>query len=410
MTVRLAARAMAPIRLGTATRPFMTHVHRTATAADGPGTAPSLDVFRAVVCLSIVGAHTFFGALPLAEHLGHGAAWCVAHLRFGFESFFVVAGYFLAHGFRPGAWSYLSVRAFFTRRLVRLALPYWAAIAFGLVGFQVSAWVRDRPYAPPSPAELLPLLAFVQDLAPVTAPSAVYWFMAPLMQFYVAWAAVFWCARRWHLNRSPAAFHDRAVVVAYHFTALALVSSLVFALTGPRVTWALPTNAMYLAIGCLAYWRTVGLGGAAALNLGVCALVALGLATGASRPVAAGGAALLLVRAAARPTLSPNAATRVLAFIGHRSYSIYLTHTYVIYRVLNVPAVLRLELPPLGEVAVCLGAVGAAVVVGLVFYQLVERPLARAARRLEYRGPPLAPPATGPERGDARQPQTSHRA
>lgn len=371
--------------------------------------ASSLDVFRAVVCLQIVTAHTFFGARypALAEHLGQVTVWCVAHLRFGFESFFVIAGFFLAHGFRPGAWSYLSVRAFFSRRLVRLALPYWVAIAFGLLGFQVSAWVRDRPYALPSPTELLPLLAFVQDLVPVAAPSAVYWFMAPLMQFYVAWAAVFWCARRWHLSRSPFTFHDRAVVVVYHFTTLALVSSLMFALTEPRITWALPTNAVYLAIGCLAYWRTVGLGGAAVLNLGVLALVALGLASAASRPIAAGVAAVLLVRVAARPTLNLNAATRVLAFIGHRSYSIYLTHTYVIYRVLNVPAVMRLELTPLGEVAVCLGAVGAAVVVGLVFYQLVERPLARASRRLEYRGVLLAPPTSDPERGDARQPRTS---
>jgi exopolysaccharide production protein ExoZ len=386
-----------------------------AAATANPAGAPrasSLDVFRAVVCLQIVAAHTFFGALypVLTEHLGHVTAWCVAHLRFGFESFFVVAGYFLAHGFRPGAWSYLSVRAFFSRRLVRLALPYWVAVAFGLFGFQVSAWVRDRPYALPSPAELLPLLTFVQDIVPVAAPSAVYWFMAPLMQFYVAWAAVFWCARRWYLNRSPAAFHDRAVAVVYHFTTLALVSSLLFALTGPRITWALPTNAAYLAIGCLAYWRTVGLGGTAVLTLGVLALVALGLASGASRPIAAGVAALLLVRVAARPTLSLNAVTRVLAFIGHRSYSIYLTHTYVIYRVLNVPAVVRLELTPLGEVAVCLGAVGAAVVVGLVFYQLVERPLARASRRLDYRGELLVPPTSDPERGDARQPQTSHRA
>jgi peptidoglycan/LPS O-acetylase OafA/YrhL len=357
------------------------------------GRASAVNVFRAVVCLEIVGMHAFHG--NLGAQVGPAVGWAVAHLRFGYESFFVLAGYFLAHAFRPGEWSYLSVAAFVRRRLIRLALPYWVAIVFGVAGFELSAWVRGRHYNSGGLPALWPTLLFAQDLVPVAAadrpwvsPSVVYWFMAPLFQYYLLWAAAFWAVRRWHLGRDTPEYHDRTLRAMTGLTVAAMAGSLACVAAGGGFRWALATDAVYLAVGCLAYWAAHGRPARFWLAAGVAGLVGVGAWHGQSRPLAAAVTACLLpalTRQAGGPSGWP---ARCLAFVGERSYSIYLTHTYIAYRMLNWSWGFSGRDSLAAALTVWSAAVGASVAFGALVYALVERPTARIARGVQFRGGP----------------------
>src|SRR5262245_1225513 len=220
----------------------------------------ALDVFRAVVCLQIVGMHAYFAAaarIPDRE-LSAGLGWAVVNLRFGFESFFVLAGYFLAHNFRPGEPEVLSLAGFFRRRLLRLAVPFWVAVGLGVGWFLISAAIKGvDPH--PGTRNLAPLLLFVHDLVPSGMPTVAYWFVAPLMQFYLLWGVGFWLARRWHLIRQTPDHHDSALRVMVVLTGLTLVASFGCVAAGWNPKWRLADNALYLALGCFAFWRGAGL-------------------------------------------------------------------------------------------------------------------------------------------------------
>jgi peptidoglycan/LPS O-acetylase OafA/YrhL len=338
--------------------------------------------FRGVVCLGIVAAH-FYVARPM---LGPVADWAIVNVRFGFESFFILAGFFLAHSFRPGEWNVLSLSAYFRRRLLRLAAPYWVAIAAGILGFGLSAAIRGREYAWPAFGDVWPLLLFVQDLFPASLPSAPYWFMAPLFQFYLVWGLGFWLARRAYLSRGREDYHNRAVRVMVVVTGLAMFASIAARASGIEFRWELVRNGVYLAMGCLTCWAAQGLRARWWLAAGWVTACAVGLSAGGSRSVAAClASAVLLWMSVARPRLPDWWVLRGLGFVGERSYSIYLTHTYIGYRMLNLPTVWAGAGTPLMEVGVWLAAVAASVVFGCAFFWLVERPLARLSRSVRYR-------------------------
>jgi peptidoglycan/LPS O-acetylase OafA/YrhL len=158
----------------------------------------TIAVLRAVVCLSILCMHFFPAALaqwPGSAKQVPDPQWLVANVRFGFESFFVLAGYFLFHSFRADDTSHISVTAFLKRRLLRLAVPYWVALVIvGVCGYILSGLIRGKaPLAQFS--DLPPTVFFVHDLIPVGTVSYALWFMAPLMQFYLLWSLIFWMVR-----------------------------------------------------------------------------------------------------------------------------------------------------------------------------------------------------------------------
>lgn len=357
-------------------------------------------VFRAVVCLGIAAAHFYFGALrpELTSLFGPRGDWGIVHIRFGFESFFVLAGYFLAHSFRLGEWHFLSLTAFFRRRLMRLAVPYWVAIGVGVAGFELSAALRGRDYLRPSFSEVWPYLVFLQDLFPARLPSGVYWFMAPLFQFHLLWGLGFWLVRRVFLKRGRADYHNGAVRVMVWLTGLAMLASLAVRAAGVEVRWSLAPNAIYLALGCLTSWAGQRLPVRGWLVIGWAGACAVGLAAGESRPVAAAvSSALLLWLTVARPTLPDWWIFRGLSYVGERSYSIYLTHTYIGYRVLNLPTFWGGTVTPVAALGMWLVAVVASVVFGCVFYWLVERPLARLSRTVRYRAKWESGESTAPD-------------
>jgi peptidoglycan/LPS O-acetylase OafA/YrhL len=335
--------------------------------------------------------HAYFAAAVLTPdwELTTGISWVVGNLRFGYESFFVLAGYFLAHSFRPGEPEVLSLAAFFRRRLLRLAVPFWVAVGLGVGWFLASAAVKGvDPH--PGTRNLVPLLLFVHDLVPSGMPSAAYWFVAPLMQFYLLWGIGFWSVRRWLLTRRTPGHHDSALRVMIVLTGAALLASYGCVAAGVHPRWRLADNAVFLALGCFAYWRAAGLRVGLVFAAAVVGVTALGIYAGNSRLVASGVSTVLVSTIARHNFTVARRPVRALGLVGRWSYSIYLTHTYIVYRMANVPAVLDWSPTQAVGVGVWAAAIVASVGFGAVFYTLVERPLHRLSREVQYRREPPA--------------------
>jgi peptidoglycan/LPS O-acetylase OafA/YrhL len=227
--------------------------------------------------------------------------------------------------------------------------------------------------------------------------------MAPLMQFYLLWGMGFWLARRWFLRRGTRDYHGAALKVMVLLTGVAMCASLACVAAGVAPRWQLVGTTVLLGLGCFACWWDVGMGVRFPFAAGVAAVIVTGLVTGNPRLVPAGVTAVLIVVLARRPTIPSSAILRVLSLVGMWSYSIYLTHTYVVYRVLKAPSLLGWSPDFTGMVVLCVTAVAGAIACGAVFYYIVERPLARLSKRVRYRQPaaasvPTPPPTLAPWR------------
>ncbi len=351
----------------------------------------ALNAFRGLVCLQILLVHTYIGdfAFVIESRLGSWFTFLVHHFRFGYGTFFVLAGFFLAASFKPKKWSHLSVLGFFSRRILRLLVPYWVAFALGLATFGLSSLLRHRSYEFPSMFESLSMLLCLHDVFPVRRlPSVTFWFLAPLVQFYFIWLVFFWLIRRLFLIWQYPDYHVRAIQSMVVLTFSIFTVSWLFNWFGYESTWEMPRCSLFLCAGCIAYWKHIGIVSNRWLIAVALSMLMLGVATSDSRRIAASVAILLIPFLADCRINSASWPIRFLNTIGVRSFSIYLTQSFVVYRLLNVPYLLNVPITFEVAVFVLFIAMALAISFGFLFYAIVEKPAAKLAARIEYRSLP----------------------
>jgi peptidoglycan/LPS O-acetylase OafA/YrhL len=354
----------------------------------------AIDLLRAVVCVSILTRHA--GAEWLTA-LGPGYQ-LAPHLRPGVECFLLLSGFFLAHMFRPSDRNRLSVRQFLTRRALRLAAPYWVAVALFTLVTAASYLHAGRGLSWSFGLEFLGRVLFISDLIGYDRPGlcwSFYWSLISLFQFYILWTALFWLVRWGFLAAGREDFHGRTLSVMT-LAAGAIVAVSAWAVVTGQVRslplhsgasgWMLPSTALYLATGVVVYQAARRSVGPATFVSLIGTLVSVGVLTADSRPIWAAAAGAVLFALARSGPARPVPGFGWVSAIGRRSFSIYLVHGLVL-SVLEAAA-RQLGLPSWadrpGPAAVGL-AVGLSVAAGFLFYRLVEAPLAGAARRVKYR-------------------------
>lgn len=149
----------------------------------------SIDSLRGLVCLGVTFMHLYtITRWPWSGgYIGRCMEFALVYCRLGVESFFVLAGYFLAHTFRPTKAQYLSVPQYVRRRFLRLAVPYWVVVA----SLFLTAWAANvllgRSNPLPSTGQVTAAMLFAQDaLVDKSFPFFTLWSMAPLFQSYLA--------------------------------------------------------------------------------------------------------------------------------------------------------------------------------------------------------------------------------
>ncbi|MGP1680929.1 MAG: acyltransferase family protein [Giesbergeria sp.] len=350
--------------------------------------SPWIDATKGVACLAIVLHHlSVYG--PLSDSVQPYApgllAWLYDYARMAVQVFLVVGGYLAAASLAPeGRARFAGVAPQVARRFVRLAVPYAAAL---LVAVATAALVRpwlDDPSVPASPQlpQLLANALMLQDLLGQPALSAGVWYVAIDFQLYALAVLLLALARRLSGGvAEQAVWVGKALIVA-----LCAASLLVFNRFEALDAWGIYFFGAY-GLGMTTFWAVrsphrgrwllaLALLGATALALEFRPRIVLAVATGA-----------WLAWLALRPQVGDSALAKAvaapLAWVGQRSYSVFLVH-FSVCLVANAVFAYFWPADPLAHAVGLVVAFAASIAAGWLLYDRVERHGATAWEALRW--------------------------
>lgn len=297
-----------------------------------PVRRPLIDALKGLACIAIVWHHlAFYGpmsdvARPLMPQL---VDVLYDYGRMAVQVFLVVAGFLAAASLAPqGVPRFRSAGQQIGRRLVRLVVPYAAALGLALAASAlVRPWLSDDsvPAAPTLP-QLAAHLVLLQDLVDEEALSAGVWYVAIDFQLFVLATVLFALVGRLH-GAAPRRARCAAQAMVAAFTA----ASLLYFNRRP----GLDVTAAYFfgayGLGMFAFWGAQGRSGRMALALALLGGAALALDFRARIAVAVATALLLCLAAGPRPKGGDampawRRMPAPLLALGRMSYSVFLVH------------------------------------------------------------------------------------
>jgi exopolysaccharide production protein ExoZ len=340
----------------------------------------SIQILRALAAVLVVVGHSIHDSTYIAERTGR-PPFDLPYFNWGFgvDIFFVISGFIMIYTAvdsfgQPGAAS-----TFLTRRFVRIAPLYWlmtislilvSVVAPKFLNVQIETWRSIG-----TSFLFIPDIRGNGEVRPILASG---WTLNYEMFFY----GIFACCLMLPLRRG-------VVWLSGIFVSLSILGSVV-SLPGIALPFWTDPIILEFVLGVLiglACLSKHSLSASAALTLTTIAVVfviVMGPLWGWNqilpRLLYAGMPAALLVAAAALgPSVTPTRSVTLLVAVGDASYSLYLTHPFVIRPLRNLWIALHGGSLPLGlYVVVC---VFVAIVGAIAIYRLVEKPLTSVLQR-----------------------------
>ena len=352
----------------------------------------TVDALRGLAALAVVFYHVQ-GALNRGDQ-----TWFPDSMRqlaggghFGVNVFFVLSGFVIARSVRDGSMTLAYLGRFTLRRSIRLDPPYWSAILLevALIGLGL-AMFTSLATPVPSAAEFLSHIIHLQDILGYGHLIPIFWTLCYEFQFYLAFVGMLVLG---HLLIQRLGRRVGTAVLAAGFAALFIASVATHHswLTGVHRGIALDRWYEFFT-GVVAWWVVSGVVPALTLP----ALWAIN-ALAARHPdslveiILLVGVSSFCLLGARYPAFDARFRAKPLQFLGAISYSLYLYHASVGWRVVSLAQHFAgNSLPPLLGVVTWVTAVGAAIVVGYVGWRFIERPSMQFSKRI-----------TLPERADA---------
>ena len=328
---------------------------------------PLIDAFKAIASQLIVLHHlAAYGPLAdAAQQVMPGAiGWFYDYARIAVQVFLVVAGFLAARGMSPQGGALAgSPWPLIARRYLRLAIPYFVAIALAVAGAALARlWMDDEAIpAPPTLAQLAAHALLLQSVLGFDSLSAGLWYIAIDFQLFALMTLLLWAGRAG--GAAPALVLAMAAVALFLFNRHENLDN-----------WAIYFFGSY-GRGAAAWWTGDRLRPAA--WLGVIAGVALAALYIDFRLRIAGALAVALALACSRRSglLERWPEWPLLAFLGRISYSLFLVHFPVC--LLANALFIRLGLNAPGAALAFLAlAWAASVAAATLFYRWVEKPSA----------------------------------
>ena len=287
---------------------------------------PCIDGLKAIACLFIVSHHlAFYGpmsdiARPLMPNL---IDWMYQNGRLAVQIFFVTAGFLLAGKLAPDGVVRLDqpLQAI-KQRFLRLAVPYWFALAAAIVCAAMVIGTLTHFEVPTFPTlpQLAANIVLLQDLLHEEALSAGVWYVAIDFQLFTFTTILLWgCGIAARRNAGLALLPPLAVL------AFCLISLFVFNRNDAWDNTWLYFYGSY-GLGILGYWAARRARGLLWLALLSAMVLAALLVEFRSRIALAGSVMLLLGLARRYPAIGQRSLGGVLAYLGRISYSIFLIH------------------------------------------------------------------------------------
>ena len=344
----------------------------------------ALDALRGIAALAVVFYHVQ-GAFSRAPQPWMPGALAVLFRQghFGVDAFFVLSGFVIAYSVRDGAWTMAYLGKFALKRSLRLDPPYWVAIGLEIglmaLGLVIMPSVATMPVPPRG--QILAHLVYAQGLLGYREILPNIWTLCYEVQFYITLITVLVIGETLARRFGP---RSRKTFLALVFGVL------FFASLGVYNHW-LPHAARGLAlerwseffVGALAWWTVAGVVGWPLLVVAWFANVVL--AHRADAPIeitiVVAVSALCIVSATA-PRFDRVFQWRPLQFLGAISYSLYLYHPSISWRIVAlVQHFAGASLPPILGVATWFAAVGGAILLAVMAWRFIERPSQALGRR-----------------------------
>jgi peptidoglycan/LPS O-acetylase OafA/YrhL len=277
--------------------------------------------------------------------------------------FFIISGFVVPWAMWRAGYRWSAGPRFFAKRLTRLEPPYFATIALvicldmvrSVSGANLSYYEVEWP-------RLAVHVAYLNAFVGLEWYNPVFWTLAIEFQYYVLVALLFplLCARDWR---------------ARTLTMLA-VALVYLPFYRPTPVWLVSFLPLFMS-GFLLFQRRAGIIGAAEFWSWSIVLIATTFTHSPILP----GLALLTVWLLLQNRFN----TRITAFLGQISYSLYLVHA-------PVAKLQEFALPyldTLGQhVALALVVTALCIPVSWIFYRLIERPSIALSKRIQYRQRP----------------------
>lgn len=319
-----------------------------------------LDFLRGIAALGVA-LHHFCnilepGALRSASHYG----------QLGVQVFFVISGFIIPYSLHRGGYELRHYLTFVVKRITRLDPPYLVTLAI-IIGLGVLSWYfpfqKDMVFEVSAPQVLLHL-GYVNTFFGYPWLADVFWTLAIEFQYYLLMGLVF-----------PLVFSRSQRVRLLTFAAL---GSLSFVITPPAFIFYFIFLFFMGIITCQLKIGLIGKRQYAAL-LAVFTLLAL-VRMGVPATVAGFAAvcAILFLHV-------DNAAFR---FLGMISYSLYLLHSPVGRRALNVLLRLTGAESEGAKIILIVMATGVSIFAAYLLYRYVERPSQEWSASFRYRREP----------------------
>ena len=342
---------------------------------------PAVQVVRALAALAVVMHHVQFDAATIAEQTGQSFTRTdIIPWPIGVDVFFVISGFIMVHSSMALFGRYGSARQFLARRVARIVPLYWAATTLFLVVAALAPHTLTSN--PPSLSEIVSsylFFPFERSDGRVQPVYSIGWTLNYEMLFYVVFAAAIWLPKL------------KAVALVAAALGLAAVAGHVLRpLAQPFGFWTYDIILEFAFGMGLALLRSEGVVlpfvvRAALAALGVilfCLIAAYDLDVTAMPRILEGGvpATMLVAAAALGPVpLAPSRFESGIAMLGDASYSLYLSHSFVI-RTLRV-VVLKAGFTEIGPWTFIIAAIAAALIVSLLLHRYFEEPATRFVRR-----------------------------
>lgn len=360
----------------------------------------TVDGLRGIAALAVVFFH--LNAALVRTYGDWAPAWIqtlFAHGYLGVDVFFVISGFVIAYSIRNAVPSLGFLGRFGLRRSIRLDPPYWAAIflEIGAIWLGLRLGLADAPL--PSTPQVVSHFVYLQNLLGYGDIVDIFWTLCFEIQFYLGLVLLLLLHRKLEQQVGP---RPARVLGTAALASLFLIS--VAARYGVFGVHLHPGFALIrwfqFFLGVCVFRVVVGRNSWRLLIAPALVIVAAVLAQGQQwyqlLPI---GVAGLLLWAYRRDQMTVTLSNRFIQFLGAISYSFYLFHATIGWRLIRAlgmwlgPAVPRPLL-----LVLFIAAVGICILVAWIAWMVLERPALRLSRWIRLGGEDResGQPATAP--------------
>jgi peptidoglycan/LPS O-acetylase OafA/YrhL len=302
----------------------------------------------------------------------------------GVPVFFVISGFVIALSVNDRKVTLGYAGNFALRRSIRLDITYWASMGFILVLMSLNNHFLSGNTPYPSPGDVLLHMFYLQDLFAVDPViSVVYWTLCLEVQLYLFFLLSVWVSQ-WLSGRLTIGYH------AIHLTVILMLGLYSLAIEQQIISLSVPGLFLpywhYFLIGVLISNLVRGKTAAGAL-------LCLWLATEIgflwagelrSYPVAGVVVGLFLFSLWRWSSLDNFLSGRVFQYLGSISYTLYLVHPDIGWKVIAAgQKFFSGKMSAMETLAVFFAAIALAILTAHVFHILFEKPSLRLARQLK---------------------------